>query len=68
MSIRYNGTNGRMNIEVLDMTGRLVFNDRLAATGGTTIQLALAGKLAAGSYMLRLSTDAQTHDQHIVIR
>jgi len=57
-----------MNIEVLDMTGRLVFNDRLAATGGTTIQLALAGKLAAGSYMLRLSTDAQTHDQHIVIR
>ncbi len=67
-TIRNIDTDGRMNIEVLDMTGRVVYNDRRAASAGSSMPLSLAGTLAAGTYVLRLSTDSQTYDQRIVIR
>lgn len=62
------GTEGRTNIDVLDMTGRVVYTTSRAASAGSSLPLALAGKLAAGTYVLRLSTETQSTEQRIVIR
>lgn len=62
------GIEGRTHIDVLDMTGRVVYTTSRAASAGSSMPLALAGKLAAGTYVLRLSTETQSTEQRIVIR
>lgn len=66
-TIRF-GSAERTDIDVLDLTGRVVYTNSRTASAGSSMPLALAGKLAAGTYVLRLSTEAQTVEQRIVIR
>lgn len=55
-NITVSGTNvsGAVNIELLDMTGRLVFAERHTMNANQPLTLPLEGKLAQGTYTLRL--------------
>ncbi len=53
-SITYAGTAGPVDLEVLDMDGRIVHAERVAMTKGQAQAFALAGKLARGLYTVRL--------------
>ncbi|MBK9420163.1 MAG: T9SS type A sorting domain-containing protein [Flavobacteriales bacterium] len=58
---------GKMSVEVVDVTGRVVFATTQQATGNEPLLLELAGKLAKGGYLLRITTaDAQFADRMIV--
>lgn len=60
--------NGTVNMEVLDMAGRVVHTTTAQAGAGTQVQLALAGKVAPGSYMLRITGQDISTGQRIVIQ
>ncbi|MFZ1615966.1 MAG: GEVED domain-containing protein, partial [Flavobacteriales bacterium] len=58
---------GKMSVEVVDVTGRVVFATTQQATGNEPLLLELAGKLAKGGYLLHITTaDAQFADRMIV--
>jgi hypothetical protein len=65
-SIRY-GADGRVDLELLDMTGRLVHTEQLIVVSGELSQVSLAGRLAPGTYLLRLNSDLGRSEQRIVI-
>lgn len=55
-------------IELYDMTGRQVYTDAVLASAGRTIELPLAGRLAAGTYTVRLITEAGRSEQRLMVR
>lgn len=59
---------GNVNLEVLDMTGRVVHAATAMADAGSRVQVALAGKVAPGSYVLRVSNQDVRTEQRIVIQ
>lgn len=65
--VRYAGRDGRATIEVLDMTGRAVHAEQRAVAAGSNLQLSLAGKLAAGTYALRITTADGSEERRIVV-
>lgn len=67
-TIGSNAGSAVVTVEVLDMTGRLVHAELRQFTTGTMEQFAMAGKLAKGTYLLRLTTDSAREEQRIVIR
>jgi GEVED domain/Secretion system C-terminal sorting domain len=67
-TIRYGNMSGLLTAEVLDLAGRVVHSAAQAASVGTTMQMELAGKLAAGTYVLRLSSGTGFETQRITIR
>jgi hypothetical protein len=68
MTIASGDMSGAVVIELMDMTGRIVHAEQRAMVAGQAQQLQLAGRLAAGSYVLRLSTEQGTSEQRVVIR
>jgi hypothetical protein len=68
MTIASGDVSGAVVIELMDMTGRIVHAEQRAMVAGQAQQLQLAGRLAAGSYVLRLSTEQGTSEQRVVIR
>lgn len=48
--------NGSVNFELTDMTGRVVYQEQKSMTSGEPVTLALNGKLAQGTYSLRMIT------------
>ena len=58
---------GRVTVEVIDMTGRVVFREGRAATRGANITLPLAGKVAAGTYSVHLISDAGRAVRSVVV-
>lgn len=62
LSISWGAMEGSTLVELLDVTGRVVLQDRLAATQGATSQLSLRG-VARGEYVLRMmgTTGQRTH-------
>ncbi len=58
---------GTVQVDVLDMTGRVAHAATFNAGAGVT-QLALAGKVAPGSYVLRLINQGNKAEQRIVIQ
>ena len=48
--------NGPVNFELTDMTGRVVYKEQRTMTAGQPVILALSGKLAQGTYSLRMIT------------
>ncbi len=48
------GLNGKVSLELTDMTGRMVFAQQLAMSANQPVTLPLNGKLAQGTYTLRL--------------
>jgi hypothetical protein len=66
--IRHKGMEGRVTVELLDMTGRLVYSDIRAMAGAEQVLLPLAGRLVAGTYLLRLIGDQGSLEQRLVVR
>jgi hypothetical protein len=56
-----------VDLELLDMTGRLVHTEQLIVVSGELSQVSLAGRLAPGTYLLRLNSDLGRSEQRIVI-
>lgn len=67
MTVTAGPMEGRVLIEVLDATGRVAWSDQRAVAQGAPIELGLRGRLAAGSYVLRISNEAQRMEQRIVV-
>ena len=74
-----NPTNGDLNfaygaadavtvIDVLDMTGRVVYSEQRQLVKGQQVHLALARTLASGTYALRLSSENGRGEQRFVVR
>ena len=66
--IRYSGENALVTLDVFDMTGRRVHDARIAMNNGQLVPIAMQGKLAPGSYVLRLSTENGRHEERIIVR
>ncbi|HRH38409.1 MAG TPA: GEVED domain-containing protein, partial [Flavobacteriales bacterium] len=67
-TVRYAGQDGQAKFEVVDMTGRVVYAHQRAVSKGANINLGLAGQLAAGTYMLRVTNGASVEEQRIVVQ
>jgi hypothetical protein len=68
LSVQNGSADGLVRVEMLDMTGRLVHAEQRQLTSGAQFQLQLAGQLAAGTYILRLSGDQGRSEQRVVVR
>jgi hypothetical protein len=68
MTIVSGDVSGAVVIQLMDMTGRIMHAEQRAMVAGQAQQLELAGRLATGSYVLRLSTEQGTSEQRVVIR
>jgi hypothetical protein len=68
MTITGHGFDGMVNIEVIDATGRSAYQERRMAQDGSPIELDLAGRLALGSYTVRLSDAARTISQPLLVK
>lgn len=67
-TIAYGAADANVTIDVLDLTGRLVHTARKHVVNGERVAVQLAGRLAEGSYVVRLSSDAGRTEQRIVVR
>ena len=68
MTISVGEVSGAVVIEMMDMTGRILHTEKTTLVAGQAQQLHLAGRMAAGSYVIRLSTEQGTSEQRVVIR
>ncbi len=68
MTIGTGSIEGLVQFDVMDMTGRLVHGEQFPVSADAQVQLNLAGKLAAGTYVLRLSSTEGRTEQRIVVR
>ncbi|MEX1132526.1 MAG: GEVED domain-containing protein, partial [Flavobacteriales bacterium] len=66
-AIRY-GANGPVAIDIIDVSGRLVYNSQLTATANEVMQVQLGGRLAPGTYILRMSTNEGSDELRIVVQ
>lgn len=66
-NLSYSGVDGTATIEVLDVTGRRVYNEQAQMTAGSTYVLNL-GNVAAGQYNLRLTVNGQRSLQSLMVR
>jgi hypothetical protein len=67
-SVRYAGTNATTTVEVIDVEGRLVMQDRFAMTQGSTYTVNAAGRLAPGMYTVRLIAEGQVNNLRLSVR
>lgn len=69
MTIVYAGANGTAVIELVDATGRIVHAEQRAVSTGALLPLAVGGKVAHGSYTLRMTgPGGELHQQRVVVR
>ncbi|HQV52654.1 MAG: T9SS type A sorting domain-containing protein [Flavobacteriales bacterium] len=68
ITITYGGESDKVIIDVLDLTGRMIHSDVRALSSGQQVHLNLAGVLATGSYVLRLSGAQGVAEQRFVVR
>lgn len=66
LSISWGALEGSTSVELLDITGRVVLQDRLAATQGNVSQLSLQG-VATGEYVLRMVGTAGQRTHRVVV-
>ncbi len=57
-----------MLVRVLDATGRAVYSQRSGTSVGGTLELALDGRLAPGTYVLVLSSEQHQVERRFVVR
>ena len=60
--------NGPVNFELTDMTGRVVYKEQRTMNSGQPVTLALNGKLAQGTYLLRMITDNGISSRAVMIK
>ena len=61
------GVDGPVVLEVIDMTGRLLHTAQLVGSEQAPLQVSLAGRLAPGTYLVRLWHAAGSAEQRMVI-
>lgn len=62
------GLSGAVDIELTDMTGRVVYGSRQTMNANQPVTLPLGGKLAQGTYLLRLITATGSVSRPVMIR
>lgn len=66
-NLSYSGANGAANIDLLDVTGRVVRAERTSLSRGTVHTMSLAG-LSAGTYTVRLTVNGERTDKRLIVR
>jgi len=66
-NLQYAGKNGLANIEVLDVTGRIVRNEQAQMAKGSTASLDLTG-LSTGNYSVRLTVGGVRTEQRLMVK
>ncbi len=66
-NLQYNGKNGLANIEVMDLTGRIVYNKQSQVAKGSTQSLDITG-LSAGNYNVRLTVGGVRTEQRLMVK
>lgn len=62
------GLRGTVEFELTDMTGRQVFRQQRTVVAAQGVTLPLDGKLAQGTYMLRIITGQGTTSQRVMVK
>ena len=66
-NLQYAGNNGLANIEVLDVTGRIVYNKQAQVANGSTQSIDLTG-MSAGNYNVRLTVGGVRTEQRLMVK
>jgi hypothetical protein len=66
-TINYVGASGLGNIEVMDVTGRVMYNVQAQLATGSTHSMDLSG-LAAGNYTVRITNNGVRTEQRLVVK
>lgn len=67
ITLTYADVSSIVNVELLDMTGRVVSAERRLLNKGERVTLSFAGKLSAGNYALRLTSEHGRSAQRLVV-
>ncbi len=68
MIVRTGNLHGSVLIEVMDALGRVAYAEQRMVAKSSSMPISLAGHLAKGTYVLRMSTTDTREEQRIVIR
>lgn len=68
ITLRQAGFEGALNIQVLDMTGRIVHAQRVMSSKGSEVVLGHPGWLARGVYAVRITAQDRQLEQRFVVR
>lgn len=66
-NLQYSGKNGLANIEVFDVTGRIVYNKQVQVANGSTSNMDLTG-LSSGNYNVRLTVGGVRTEQRLMVK
>ncbi len=66
-NLNYTGANTAATIEVIDVTGRVVYNERGQLANGTVRSIDLKG-LSAGTYTVRLTAGNERSEQRLMVK
>jgi hypothetical protein len=66
-NLQYSGKNGLANIEVFDVTGRIVYNKQAQVANGSTSNMDLTG-LSSGNYNVRLTVGDVRTEQRLMVK
>ncbi len=59
---------GRVQLDMLDMTGRLVLSEQKQLGLSGSSQVSLAGRIAPGTYVLRMTTASGRSEQRVIVK
>ncbi|MCW5899623.1 MAG: T9SS type A sorting domain-containing protein [Flavobacteriales bacterium] len=68
ISLLYTADAGRVQVEVYDMTGRLMHTGQHVMVPGAPALLSLSGVLAPGTYVMRINGGFGTHEKRFVVQ
>ncbi len=66
--VTYDGLSGSVSMELVDLTGRVIYAATTSMVRGQVVDLQLSNKLSSGSYNLRLSSTAGQSVQRLIVR
>ncbi len=66
-NLQYNGANTSISIEVIDITGRVVYTEQTSMATGTSHAIDLSG-VAAGNYNVRLTANGVRTEQRLAVK
>lgn len=68
MTVRFGGKDAKVMIQLFDVAGRVAHQEQRQLFNGQQVNLGLAGKLAAGTYTLRLTSTEGRSEQRVVVQ
>ena len=67
LNLRYSGMDAKVDIEVIDMNGRLVLSEQRSLSKGQVQEITSAGTLVAGIYTLRIVGNREVTSQRFMV-